>query len=110
MTSPSPFDQMRLVGATALAFSREWFDNPTYASDRFTEFMCANSQVHPNDLPENIYQSLCCNSLIAGRWAMSGFPTVTLGHRAAAQFMAMKIRPDDAREFVRSPWPAFGIR
>jgi hypothetical protein len=72
--------------------------------------MCRAARIDVNKLPRAHYQSAVCNSIIAGRWAMSGFPTVTLGHRTVAAFMATKIRPADAVSFVRAPWPAFGIR
>lgn len=101
---------MRSVGASALAFTKDWFTNPVSAGGRFTDLMFAMADCNPRKVPAEIYQSMCCNSIIGGRWAMCGFPTVTLGHRTAAAFMATKIRPEDAAEFVRAPWPAFGIR
>lgn len=113
MTLPSPFDQMRAIGAIGLSCTKEWFTEPSSSGGRLTDAICRVARVDPVDLyarkPE-IYQSLCCNALIAGRWAMSGYPTVQLGHRTAAAFMATKIRPDDAAAFVRCPWPGFGIR
>lgn len=113
MTLPSPFDQMRTIGAIGLSCTKEWFTDPSSSGGRLTDAMCRAAGVDPSVMftkKAEVYQSLYCNSLIAGRWAMSGYPTVQLGHRTAAAFMATKIRPDDAAAFVRCPWPAFGIR
>jgi hypothetical protein len=62
------------------------------------------------DLPTSIVNSIYANALVAGRWAMCGYPTITMGHRTAAAFCSTKMRPEDATEFVRSPWPAFVVR
>lgn len=107
----SLFDSYRLLGGVALAVSKDWLKHPTRIAEGFA---CGVVESHTSlkwdDLNEGLKQSLRVNALFAGRWAMSGFPTVTLGHRTAASFCMTKMRADDARDFLRAPWPAFAIR
>jgi hypothetical protein len=109
---PNVFDALRATGAKALAFTKAWFSNPAQAAGDFTQMMVRTNGPGIASLVENdaIFHSLWCNSMLCGRWAMSGFPVVNIGHRTAAAFMSTKIRPADAVEFVRIPWPAFCIR
>lgn len=107
------FDQFRQAGKDALDYSRRWLSHrqPTKLAYDFTDFLFQSEFGKPiSEVPSAIAQSVFVNSLIAGRWAASGFPTVTLGHRTAAAFCGTKMRASDAAEFVKPPWPAFCIR
>ena len=119
MQDISMFDAMRYTGDAALTWSKEWLSDPLKTAVSFTDYVISASTYGRLDLrrrvdtpPEGdrLNQSFFTSGLIAGRWAMSGFPTVTLGHKTAAAFAATKIRSQDAVDFVRSPWPAFAIR
>lgn len=114
MTEYSLFDAMRITGASALEYSKDWFTRPMKTALRFTEELLAiatNGRINPADPAQQVMaQSLYCSGLLAGRWAMSGYPTVTMGHRTAAALMATKMRGQDAVDFVKIPWPAFAIR
>lgn len=46
--------------------------------------------------------------LIAGRWAMSGFPTIVVAHKLAASLMSTTV-PAEYRADVIFPWPAFAM-
>lgn len=105
------FDAYRRLGTEALRFSREWLTKPSRTAKRFTELAYWSSfGADVNVIPEGMMQSLLVNALVAGRWAMAGFPTVTMGHKTAAALCATKMRAEDAVAFVRPPWPAFCIR
>lgn len=106
------FDAAREDGLHMLNFSREWLTNPDRPATRDCNAVANGlermglSQDHLDTRTREAYLT----PLISGRWAMSGFPTVTMGHRTAAVLMATSIKPDDAEAFVRCPWPAFAIR
>lgn len=117
MQELSMFDTMRTTAAYALGFSKDWFVAPTRTALSFTQeamYHGTGGHISRGKLLdpqfESHNQAYFCTSIIAGRWAMSGFPTVTMGHRTAAALMATKIKPDDAIQFVKIPWPAFAIR
>jgi hypothetical protein len=109
-TTPNQFNALRMAGAKALVYSKNWFSDPVRTARGFTDFMMYTSGCHVATSSQEIIQSLFCNALLCGRWAMSGFPVVNMGHRTAAAFMATRVRPEDAASFVRVPWPAFMIR
>jgi hypothetical protein len=44
----------------------------------------------------------------AARWAMCGFPAVSVGHRLTASLMSTTVSPDIIGEIV-FPWPAFSV-
>lgn len=105
------FDAFRRIGQQALNFSQQWMTHPSHTARDYTDYIFW--QVFGKSItgaPLEVTQSIYTNMIIAGRWAMCGFPTVTMGHKTAAAFCATKMRPDDAVEFVRPPWPAFCIR
>lgn len=108
----SEFDQLRMMGKDALDASRDWLTKPIDAAARFTEALVqtVSGGADLSGLPQAVQQTLYMNALISGRWAMCGFPTVVIGHRAAAAFCATRMKPADAADFVRCPWPAFVIR
>jgi len=113
-TPANMFDASRLSASRALLFSKAWLSDPIPTATRLATEICRMSRISladPND-PETsaAYHTIMMNTLIVGRWAMAGLPVVTLGHRTAAALMATRIKPDDAEEFVRAPWPAFAIR
>lgn len=111
MSTVSQFDSCRLIGRTALRFSKDWLNDPVVVATDFAEMMSQRMlDAHFDDLGETLKRSLLCNAMLCGRWAMSAFPVVTFGHSTASTMMAAKIKPEDAKEFVRAPWPAFGIR
>lgn len=102
---------MRGLGKTALGYSNQWMKRPVQIASAFADaLLLAELGVKMTDVDEAMQHTLYVNALLAGVWASCGFPTVTLGHRTAAAFAATRMRPADASEFVRSPWPAFGIR
>lgn len=108
----SQFDLFRLSGREALRFSRKWFTDPVPTASDYAEAQhwASTGGKSMDLLPGGVQQNLHMNALIAGRWAMSGYPTVTMGHKTAAAFCATRMKPADAVEFVRIPWPAFVIR
>jgi hypothetical protein len=110
--SESHFDAFRRMGKNALSFSTKWMTEPRRTARNFSESVFAYQLQGANiaDAPEAVSQSIYTNAIISGRWAMCGFPTVNMGHKTAAAFCATKMRPEDAAEFVRPPWPAFCIR
>lgn len=111
ISSINEFDRMRMMGAQALKFSGEWFSKPVLTATRYAEWMMqTHLGTNVEALGDAWVNSIYANALLTGRWAACGFPTVTLGHRTAAAFAATRMKPDDAQEFVRAPWPAFGIR
>lgn len=87
-----------------------WLEQPLAAAEHNTQAMLTLLGATPDMVERSVYNSLVADSLVSGLWAACGFPTITMGHRTAAELMATKIRPEDAREFVRAPWPAFAIR
>jgi hypothetical protein len=62
------------------------------------------------DVSTEEVQTLFVQSTCLGKWAMSGFPTIRMGHKTAAGFMATHLNPEMAPEMVRSPWPGFVIK
>jgi len=107
------FDATRLSASYALQFSKAWLSDPLSTASALTERICERMHFRkPKDDPEadGAYHTVLMNTLICGRWAMAGLPVVTLGHRTAAALMATRMKPEDAEEFVRAPWPAFAIR
>ena len=111
-TSQPPFERCRRVAARALKFSHGWLgDRDVDTAIQFADLMARGATGLPFDAQDSVTRhSLICDSILCGRWAMSGFPVVSLGHRTAAAFMATRIKPEDAVDFVRTPWPAFGIK
>lgn len=111
MTTISLFDQFRILGDICLQVSRDWLKNPTDVAERVAVALFESGGNVPfTALSEALRQNLFVNALFAGRWAMCGYPTITLGHRTAASFCMTKMRTDDANDFVKAPWPAFAIR
>lgn len=112
MAANTAFDVCRLRALSELRRSKEWLTNPDPPASR--EAMNITSQLVAVGVGQKevdtYYRETYLMALIHGRWAMSGFPTVTMGHRTAAVLMATSIKPDDAQTFVRCPWPAFVIR
>lgn len=109
----SVFDVLRVTGAQALSFSRSWLSEPIRtATDCSDAILAMGPQTAALEFrnDESQYRSLLISSLLGGRWAMSGYPVITMGHRTAAALAATRIRPDDAIDFVRAPWPAFVVR
>lgn len=105
------FDSFRRMGLEALKFSTAWMSYPTRTARQFCEHIFAYSLGgRLEHAPSAVSQSLYTSVMIASRWAMCGFPTITIGHKTAAALCATKMRPEDAVEFVRPPWPAFCIR
>lgn len=108
------FDIARITGVEALKYSHDWLTKPSTTADRFSKDYMPKAlgpyvPKSKQDLDTLVNASIG-SSMCFGRWAMSGFPTVTFGHRTAAAIMATRIKPDDAETYVRSPWPAFAIR
>ena len=107
----SLFDAHRHKGLQALQFSKRWMDQPRRTSRAFADHIYRESMgMSIDSAPPVVAQCLITDTIIAGRWAMCGFPTITMGHKTAAAFCATKMRPEDAAEFVRPPWPAFCVR
>lgn len=111
MAASNVFDACRATGLLALQYSKKWLEDPVATTSKFAGILSERATMMPFEAHGDFNKkSLLCTSILSGRWAMSGFPVVTLGHRTAAALMATKLKPDDAEEFVRVPWPAFGIR
>lgn len=105
------FDAMRLAGKTCLASLPGWSTEPLAAAQQYTDALFRSLGADPrSEALQVVYHGVYSDVLLAGMWAASGYPTVVLGHRTAAELMATKIRPAEATEFVRSPWPAWAIR
>jgi hypothetical protein len=112
MMTPDVFQSFRGAGVRALSLAKAaWFNDPLRTAHRYANAILEVAQgslgIHMVDA---FRQQTHANTLLVGRWAACGFPTVTMGHKTAGALMATKIRPDDAVDFVRSPWPAFAIR
>lgn len=107
------FDLLRINGMAALRMSREWLADPDAVALRYadgaTRAMFSAGGITAEQCAGHLYNE-SMTAVFVGRWAMAGFPVVTMGHRTAALLMATKIRPEDAETFVRCPWPAFAIR
>lgn len=110
VTDLSMFDVARHVGRQSLAFSKDWFSEPIKTANNASYSMLDDVLGDADRADQVTRHSVFCDLLLCGRWAMSGFPTVTMGHKTAAAFMATRIKAEDAVEFVRPPWPAFAIR
>jgi hypothetical protein len=95
-----------------LNFSKEWLTNPDRPATRDCDLVTSSFRKLGlfKDHLETRMREAYLTALISGRWAMSGFPTVTMGHKTASVLMATSIKADDAEAFVRCPWPAFAIR
>src|SRR5690349_2930773 len=103
------FTATRAAAMVAAEFSQDWLTNPIRTADNFTRALCMHSFGGvPDD--QAVLHSLYIDSLLFGRWAMSGFPTVEIGHKTASAFMTTRIRKQDAIDFAVCPWPAFAIK
>lgn len=105
-------DALRIAGKDAHDFlGHKWVENPLRAADAYTRTIL-NLGAHGGvgGVDETTIQTVGTSSILVGRWAVSGYHTVTMGHRTAAALMTTRIKPDDAAELVHIPWPAFMIR
>lgn len=100
------FEHSRVNGMAALKFTRLWLeDDVGPAMEAF--FNGLGSMLPPEAQRDALQEHVAVQFLLAGRWAMSGFPTVDLGHKLAASYMATNV---STTIDVRAPWPAFAIR
>lgn len=67
--------------------------------------------VHAQDLPfpDDLLRSFAVETSIAGRWAISGFPVLSITHRLAATLMATNVSAE-AAAFARAPYPGVVVR
>lgn len=112
---PDVFGTLHIRAADALKFSKRWITEPLETGYAYTKTplgaaMITASLRSPDDNIEQLLLQYVGDQLALGCWAMSGFPVVTMDHRTAALLMSTRIRPDDAEEFVRPPWPAWLIK
>lgn len=113
MPEPTLFDALRRVGneTNILYGSKVWMEDPITTAGRHLEKTIAiSTNGNPSVFDESLRQSTFGGILISGRWAACGYPTITLGHRAAKRLMETRIDPLVADENVRAQWPAFAIR
>lgn len=54
--------------------------------------------------------SVACTTVMAGCWAVSGFPVVQMGHGTAASLMATSVGRGLDPADVRPPWPGMVVR
>jgi hypothetical protein len=120
----SRFDSWLRNGSRALRDSREWLSDtpisvaleimrkrsvkyaiPTRADVTMREI--SETKAIP-ETGEGL--ALATQAAFLGRWAMSGYPTITLTHKTAAALMATTVSPEIANEMVHAPWPAFVVR
>lgn len=105
------FDTLRASGKLAASFSNQWLVDPFRQMDAFTtQSLQAETRGRIDLVPVEERQAYAQTAIAAARWAVSGYPTVTMGHRTAAALMASVIRAEDAADFVVCPWPGFVIR
>lgn len=109
------FAELRRAGAILVdgCGRADFLDDPISCAQHATRVMFAALHIDPDSdhpMVKSIFHTVSCDNVVCGLWAACGFPTVTMGHRTAAELMATKIGPDEARDYVRAPWPAFAIR
>lgn len=101
------FDSLRAAGLQALRASHQWLD--------LEGGEVAALQRHLGALVARYGEAILTpatkvEQMFAGKWAMTGFTTVNIGHRHAAALMATSIPPEELQPRVRLPWPAFAVR
>jgi hypothetical protein len=118
MTPSRVLDDTRSLGNTLLRMTAEfggtpeaWLHDPAPLASCFAHALLdeidsldGQSDTHAFDAA---YRSVQTAALIAGRWAVSGCPTVVIDSTSAA---ALATAPVGAAATLQSPWPGFVIR
>jgi hypothetical protein len=90
----------------ALLFDRRgWMTDPVSTAARAVPRLIPEVMT----APVQMQSAILTNFVLAGRWAVGGFPVVAMTHRLTATLMATSVSAE-ALEYVRAPWPAVAVR